>query len=128
MRTTLIWATIFGATGILLGALGAHALKSMLDVNQLQSFETGVRYQMYHALFLLLLALLQKSALIKSATPIRNITIVGVFAFSGSIYLLNLQHVIGVDLSFLGPITPLGGLALISAWLLVFMQALRFKA
>ena len=127
MRTTLIWATLFGATGIVLGALGAHALKSVLTENQLQSFETGVRYQMYHALFLLLLALLEKVQLLVKITLIRNLAVAGVLGFSTSIYLLSLQHVLGVSLSFLGPVTPIGGLLMIASWLLLLVKAVRIN-
>ena len=127
MRTTLIWATLFGATGIVLGALGAHALKSVLTENQLQSFETGVRYQMYHALFLLLLALLEKVQLLAKITLIRNLAVAGVLGFSASIYLLSLQDVLGVSLSFLGPVTPIGGLLMIASWLLLLVKAVRIN-
>ena len=127
MRTTLIWAAIFGATGIILGALGAHALKSILTDAQLQSFETGVRYQMYHAVFLILLALLEKTQMITQTSLIRNLAIAGVFAFSASIYLLNLQDVLGVSMGFLGPVTPLGGLLLIAAWVLLLVKAIKLR-
>ena len=127
MKTTLIWASIFGATGIVLGALGAHALKSILSESQLQSFETGVRYQMYSALFLLLLAILQKSQVFADTRWARNLTILGVLFFSGSIYLLNLQDVMGVSLRFLGPVTPVGGLLLIAAWVVILVQAMRIR-
>jgi uncharacterized membrane protein YgdD (TMEM256/DUF423 family) len=121
MKNAIVWAGIFGITGIAFGALGAHALKQVLQPEQLNSFETGVRYQMYHALFLLAVDILDHQQLIKNTKWITGITVVGIFFFSFSIYLLNLQDVFGVSLRFLGPITPIGGLLLISSWLLLLI-------
>ena len=128
MKTTLIWASVCGATGIILGALGAHALKDILSESQLQSFETGVKYQMYAALFLLLLALLQVNQVITHTRLARNVTLLGVLFFSGSIYLLNLQGVMGISMRFLGPVTPIGGLLLIAAWVVILIEALRLRS
>lgn len=121
MKTAFIWASIFGFTGIALGALGAHALKEVLNPQQLSSFETGVRYQMYHALFLLAVGILDQQNLIRNTSWINGITVVGIFFFSFSIYLLNLQDLFGVSLGFLGPVTPIGGLLLMSAWVLLLI-------
>lgn len=125
MKTTLIWASIFGITGIALGALGAHALKAYLTANQLASFETGVRYQIYHALFLMALAALDYTGVLSNTRIIRNLVIGGVILFSFSIYGLALQIVLGANLRFLGPITPIGGIILIAAWLLLLIKATR---
>lgn len=121
MKNAFLWAAIFGFMGIAFGALGAHALKQILEPEQLQSFETGVRYQMYHALFLLALGILNQQKRITNTTWIISITVVGIFFFSFSIYLLNLQDYLGVSLRFLGPITPIGGLLLMCAWLLLLI-------
>ena len=114
-------AIFFTTTAVALGALGAHALKEILTKNQLHSFETGVRYQFFHALAILFLALntekfnhqLKRSLYLMSA---------GICCFSCSIYLLSLQHSLGFSLSFLGPITPIGGLLLTSAWIMLFFS------
>ena len=114
-------AIYFAVTAVTLGALGAHALKNILSDSQLQSFETGVRYQLFHAITLLILALntekfnhhLNKSLKLMTA---------GICFFSFSIYLLSIQDAIGVSLSFLGPITPIGGLLLICAWLILLFS------
>ena len=127
MKATLIWATIFGFTGIAFGALGAHALKAYLTTNQLASFETGVRYQLFHALFLVALAALQKTETLKMTDSIRNLIILGTILFSFSIYGLSLQIIIGANLRFLGPITPIGGIIVILGWLLLLISALRIK-
>ena len=114
-------AISFAITAIALGALGAHSLDSILSNDQLNSFETGVRYQLFHALALLVLALNAKKFnphLKKGLTLMST----GICCFSFSIYLLSLQEAVGISLSFLGPITPIGGLLLISAWLVLFFS------
>lgn len=123
MKTTLIWAAILGATGVALGALGAHALKGVLEPQQLASFETGVRYQLIHAVVLLFLALAENRH--RFLQVARNLIIIGVLCFSFSIYGLSLQTIFGVGLRFLGPITPLGGLFLIAGWLMILAFALK---
>ena len=114
-------AIFFAVTAVALGALGAHALKDILSYSQLHSFETGVRYQLFHAITLLILALntekfnrhLKKSLKLMTA---------GICFFSFSIYLLSIQDAISISLSFLGPITPIGGLLLICAWLILLFS------
>lgn len=124
MKTiTLIIGAVYGLTSVILGAFGAHALKKVLSVERLTSFETGVKYQMYHALLLLLIGFF-----LKFETGIEKTTawfiILGTFLFSVSIYLLSFQEVWGVNLKFLGPITPLGGLLMITGWaLLIYVFA-----
>ena len=108
-----------GAVAIVLGAFGAHALKRVLTESQLNTFEVGVRYQMYHALFLLLIANLNFLAL-KEKTIIMYLIIVGVLLFSGSIYLLSTSTITKIKTSFLGPLTPLGGVFLIASWVYLF--------
>ena len=114
-KKILLAAAFLGITAVVLGAFGAHALKKVLSVEQLQSFEVGVRYQMYHALFLLFIgvfAFLNE----KERLLIFWLTILGVLFFSGSIYLLATNGITNLKTKFLGPVTPLGGLLLISAW------------
>ncbi len=112
---TLIFGAVYGMLSIVLGALGAHAFKKILSVEKLQSFETGVRYQMYAAFFLLIVGYILK---FDTGTEkwISLLTIIGAFFFSVSIYFLSFQEVWGVSLKFLGPITPLGGLLMIISW------------
>lgn len=108
-------AAIFGLTSIILGAFGAHALKKVLNPETLTSFETGVKYQMYHALFLLFIS--QTTFLtLKEKEIVFWLTFIGVIFFSCSIYLLTTQSVTNLKLKFLGPITPIGGALLIGAW------------
>ena len=114
-------AIFFAVTAVVLGALGAHALKEILTENQLHSFETGVRYQFFHALAILFLALNTEKFNPKLNRSLYLMTL-GICCFSFSIYLLSLQDILGVPLSFLGPITPIGGLLLISAWIMLFFS------
>ena len=126
-KKILITAAFLGLLAIILGAFGAHALKKTLSVEQLQSFEVGVRYQMYHALFLLFIgtfALLDE----KQRMVIFWLTISGVLLFSGSIYLLATNGITNLKTKFLGPITPIGGFLLISAWSYLFYAILSKKS
>ena len=108
---------------IILGAFGAHALKDILSTERLASFETGVKYQMYHGLAFLIVGLLADrfSFAVKSFF---TVALIGNVLFSGSIYLLAMQDVIGIKMSFLGPITPLGGGFLIIAWGMLLVKTL----
>lgn len=124
-KSFLLWAGIFGILAVVLGAMGAHALKGVLSESQLNSFETGVRYQMYHALLLIALSAIKEL----QSKAILYLIVIGVFFFSFSIYLLNLRFEIGLEgLSILGPITPIGGLLLIAAWAMIIGKALKLKA
>lgn len=115
MNSRIRIAALLGLVGVVLGALGSHALKARLAPEALESFEVGVRYQMLHALLLLaveaLPILIERYKLI-----IARLVVSGVLTFSGSIYLLSTRAISGLDLSFLGPVTPVGGLLLIAAW------------
>ncbi|MHC5353457.1 DUF423 domain-containing protein [Myroides sp. LJL115] len=122
-------AALIGAIGIILGAFGAHGLKNIVLDSQVATFEIGVRYQIYHALFLLVVGLCGLIGLF-SDRVIKNVAIlviIGVLFFSGSIYLLTFKDLIDIKLSFIGPITPIGGVFLISAWLVVAFQAFKAK-
>lgn len=115
----VLTALILGALAIVLGAFGAHGLKKFLTLEQLNSFETGVRYQMYHALFLLFVA--QTNYVTdKQKMIIFLLTLFGIVLFSGSIYLLNTSSITNIKAKFLGPITPIGGLLLICSWIYLF--------
>lgn len=112
---TLIIGGIYGLLSVILGAFGAHAFKKILSIERLESFETGVRYQMYAAFFLLIVGYILKFET-TSEKWISILMIAGTFIFSVSIYCLAFQDVWGMNLKFLGPITPLGGLFMIISW------------
>lgn len=117
---------IFGIFSIVLGAFGAHALKKMLSIEQLSSFETGVRYLMYHSLFLLFIGN-NSLATEKVLKSVYLLTVFGTILFSGSLFLLTTTAVTGVGFKFLGPVTPIGGLLLIMAWFWLFINILKKK-
>ncbi len=119
-------AAFMGMTAIILGAFGAHALKKQLSIEQLGSFETGVKYQMYHALFLLFLGM-NTFLNEKVKKTVFQLVIFGVFFFSGSIYLLTTNVITGVDFEFIGIVTPIGGVLLIMAWSVLFWNVWRAK-
>ena len=113
-----------GMIAVILGALGSHALKEVLSPEQLESFTIGVRYQMTHVLLLMVVLLTSYFNEDVKQTSFW-LTIIGILLFSGSIYLLNLQELLGVKLSFLGPVTPIGGLFLITNWGYLALKALK---
>tara|TARA_Y100000815_G_scaffold211480_1_gene196114 strand:- start:367 stop:744 length:378 start_codon:yes stop_codon:yes gene_type:complete len=117
-----IFGSLFGFLAIIFGAFGAHALKKKFTADQLNSFETGVKYQMYHALILVVLGLVLGSAG-SLVTYAIYCFIIGTFLFSFSIYGLCISAAAGKKWKFLGPVTPLGGLFLAAGW---FMLLLNF--
>jgi uncharacterized membrane protein YgdD (TMEM256/DUF423 family) len=120
----LFFCGISGILAVIAGASGAHALKFILTPDQLESFNTAVLYHLLHTIVLLGLALSPiKNALFKYASIF---FMVGIFIFSGSIYLLALRELISVPwLRFLGPITPLGGMLLIGGWICLTMEGIK---
>jgi len=122
-KKVILTGAIFIVLAIILGAFGAHGLKDVLTDDQSKSFETGVRYQTYHGIALLVLGF--NASKIKSIDTILYLIIAGVVIFSGSIYLLATQDIIGVSMNFSGPITPLGGLLMISAWIVFSVRIIR---
>ena len=126
-QTFLKIGSLFALLGVALGAFGAHSLKEVLSADRLATFETGVRYQMYHALALILVSLLsshlQQPKLLRAAGWLLTI---GILLFSGSIYLLACREVIGLEnWRWLGPLTPIGGTCLIIAWGILFYAATK---
>ena len=114
-QLVLLSAGLFGMLSVIFGAFGAHKLKGQLSAELLQSFETGVKYQFYHAIVLLVLGFN-----LEFKTSIENwiayFFISGTILFSFSIYGLTLSSSKGKKIKFLGPVTPIGGLLLIIGW------------
>ena len=114
-----VLGSLFGLLAVVFGAFGAHALKKSLSDDQLKSFETGVKYQMYHAVLLLVL-----SFNLNLDTSLQQYMvycfIIGTLLFSFSIYLLVIGKSKGKSMKFLGPVTPMGGLLLVFGWGLLF--------
>lgn len=123
-KSALIFGASFMLFGVVLGALGAHALqKAGLDAESLGSYETAVRYQIYHGLALLILA--QTKYLTRE---VKGFLIAGTLLFSISIYILALDELLGFSASFLGPVTPIGGSLLILGWALLIIKIVREKS
>ena len=116
--------SLLGLLAVVFGAFGAHLLKKLFTVGQLNSFETGVKYQMYHALVILMLSfnLNLESSLEKN---MMFCFIIGTFLFSFSIYGLCISAAKGKKLKILGPITPLGGLFLVIGWGLLLYHFIK---
>lgn len=116
--------SLYGMLAILFGAFGAHALKKTLTDEQLKSFETGVKYQMYHAILLIVLSfnLNLETSLEKYMV---YCFILGTFLFSFSIYCLVLGASKGLKVRFLGPVTPIGGLLLVIGWALLLYSFIK---
>ena len=112
---------IYGLLAVIFGAFGAHALKKPFSDEQLKSFETGVKYQMYHAIVLVMIGF-NFNLDIPHQKYMAYCFIIGIFLFSFSIYGLTLSASKGKTWKFLGPITPLGGLLLVAGWTLLLWQ------
>ena len=127
-KTFLLFSGISGAIAVILGALGAHALQSLIMPEQLQSFETGVKYQVYHTLAIMLVIILNDRLKLKYLKFAAYSFITGIFLFSGSIYLLSTRNLLGIEnWTFLGPITPIGGLAFICGWIFIFISGWKMR-
>lgn len=123
MQQTLFLGALCALTGVAFGAFGAHGLKAMLSPEMLAVYQTGVTYQMWHALGLILLALLQQqSPTAKLLSWASRLMFTGIVLFSGSLYALAI-----LDIKELGIITPFGGVCFLSAWLLVAVYAVKKK-
>lgn len=126
-KTIFISATLLGMLAIILGAFAAHGLKSLIPIESQQTFETGVRYQMYHCFFLFVVGSLNVISN-KAKRIILYLVITGLVFFSGSIYGLATNSLTGFDFKIIGFITPIGGLLLIIAWLILLINFLKMSA
>jgi uncharacterized membrane protein YgdD (TMEM256/DUF423 family) len=119
---TGIAGALLGFLGVVLGAIGAHALETVLPSESLESYKTGVYYLQWHGSLLLILGLFFRDK--EAPFYIRRSILffsMGIFLFSGSIFGLVFLPMLQVNASFLGPITPLGGLSLMMGWLCLFL-------
>ncbi len=122
-QLTLLFGSFYGGLAIIFGAFGAHLLKKYVTEDALKSFETGVKYQLYHAILLLLIGFNFELVTKVEQTMVYAI-IIGTFLFSFSIYGLVLTSLTKNKWGLLGPVTPLGGLLLITGWILLFISFL----
>jgi uncharacterized membrane protein YgdD (TMEM256/DUF423 family) len=124
-KNILQLACVLGALSVGLGAFAAHGLKSILSAENIQIFETGVKYQFYHVFALLAAAILYKYFNRKWITIAANLFLVGMLIFSGSLYLLCFSKQFGWGVNWLGAITPIGGLCFILGWVFMFLGIKR---
>ncbi len=130
MRKHPLWfGSISMALAVLLGAWGAHGAEPYLDKEQMEAFHTGVNYQIYHSLGLLLLGALFRDTWPELVRITSWLFRAGIVLFSGSIYFLSTRNMTGLGdtIAFLGPVTPVGGLCFITGWVLLFIALLKRK-
>ena len=136
-KNIMLTAAILGAVTIAIGAFGAHGLKELVNEESIRTFETGVRYQMYHVLALLMLgawgafgsseASESDSRLATTKKWVFRLFCLGILFFSGSIYFLALKEVLPFSVKFLGPVTPVGGLLFVIGWLRLAFGIIKIK-
>ncbi len=119
-KLVFISSCCFGLTAVILGAFSAHALKSRLSTELFSAFQTGVQYQFYHAFLLLIIASLLKDSSSAWLTYSAIAAGLGILCFSGSLYALALTGI-----KWFGPITPIGGLLFILAWLFLLIFGIK---
>lgn len=128
-KPALTTGALFAAMGVILGAFGAHALKAYLDAPSLATFETGVRYQMYHAFALLAVGIIHAGSPNKRLRLANVLFTIGIVLFSGSLYLLSFRAASGsVGLGGLGILTPIGGVFFIAGWMALVWGVMQRKA
>lgn len=123
-KKILITGSVLGILGIILGAFAAHGLEKLVDTDAINTFEAGVRYQMYHAFFLLILGGTSFVSL-KTKKVVFYLVLIGLLFFSGSIYGLATNTLSGFDFKTIAMITPIGGLLLILAWVFMLIGIIK---
>lgn len=130
-KRLMVFCGFSGALAVALGAIGAHFLRTkveagLLTIENLHAFETGVKYQMYHTIALLVVALLAKHKNRQKLEKVGYCFMAGIVLFSGSLYILSTASLIGLNIvKWLGSITPIGGLFLIAGWVLIGFSGIR---
>lgn len=128
-KSTLIFAGISLLVAVIFGAMGAHYLKETLSypIDKIESWKTGIQYQLIHSLALVLLVLLQRSIIVLNLKKAALFLKIGLILFSGSIYSLTLNYSLQSELlpKIMGPLTPLGGLCLIAGWVIFIITVFK---
>lgn len=119
-------AAFLGMLSVILGAYGAHGLEKLVDSESVATFNTGVEYQMYHALLLMMVGITNFLS-DKTKQILFFLIVFGLLFFSGSIYGLSTNALSSFDFKTIGFITPIGGLLLIAAWAMLFIKFLQYK-
>ncbi len=126
-RKIILLASLIGGVAVVLGAFAAHGLKPLLTVSAFDSLGTGIRYQMYHAFLLFYIGSTSRLNN-KQQSILYKLILSGIVLFSGSIYLLSTNDLTSFNFNVIGFVTPLGGLFLITSWILLFVYNLRNKS
>lgn len=124
-KTLILIGCILAGLSVALGAMAAHWLKANISIDNLNNFDTAVRYQMYHALAILFMAALPDKFQIKLFHLAWRAFLIGAILFSGSIYLLATRELTGFQLSWIGPLTPIGGILFLTGWILLLFTTIR---
>lgn len=128
MRSTFITASVLGVLAVILGAFGAHGLRPLIPEDSLESYRTAVSYQFYHVFAMLAAGILFHITQDKKFRYASNAFLAGIIFFSGSIYLLSTRAATGLDgITFLGPVTPLGGTFFILGWILMAIGSFKMR-
>ena len=128
MKAQLATAGILGALAVVMGAFGAHGLKPLISPESLETFKTAVNYHFIHVFGMIAAGILYKFNPHKLFRFASQAFLMGIFLFSGSLYLLSTREATGLqNISFLGPITPLGGLFFIVGWICLVMGSSKSK-
>jgi len=125
-KKLLILGSIFGLLAVMLGAFAAHGLEKIVDSSAIESFQTGVRYQMYQALLLLLVGSMRKIST-KTKKIVLLSTFFGVIFFSGSIYGLATDELSALNFKTIAFVTPIGGILMIISWLALLINFVKLK-
>lgn len=128
-KQIILTASFFGLLAVILGAFGAHGLEGKISDYQLDTWKTANQYHFYHTFALLFISTFSRAKSQSIRVSFIAFTI-GVFLFSGSLYLLSVRDLIGLGgfTSVLGPITPLGGLSFMVGWIGLFVAAIKHRA
>jgi uncharacterized membrane protein YgdD (TMEM256/DUF423 family) len=126
-KKSLIVVGFLGMTAVALGAFGAHGLKLLLEPEQMETFRTGVLYHFIHTLAMFALVIGRQHTKSLNLMPLIFFAI-GILLFCGSLYLLSCKSILGIEhWSFLGPLTPVGGLFFIAGWMSVMFLKIEIK-
>jgi len=126
-KSFFVVAGIFGALAVGFGAFGAHKLKELITPDQLEIYQKGVSYQFYHTIALFITAFLLERNDSKYFKWAGYCFIIGIILFSGSLYLLSMNDMLGLNKNIIGPITPIGGVAFIMGWLFLAYGNFKLK-
>lgn len=122
IKSMFLTIGILGALAVVLGAFGAHTLKELISEARLLAYKTGIQYHFYHVLAMCAVAAFYTQRPSKKLVYAFRFFLIGIILFSGSLYLLSTQEVLGLSMKWAGPVTPIGGLAFILGWIFILLS------